>query len=66
MKIFFTNHAKQRIIERGIKLNEIKDAIDFPDYIITKENKIEAYKNNLKIVYISKDKFISIITVIRK
>ncbi|MEN7982383.1 MAG: DUF4258 domain-containing protein [Nanoarchaeota archaeon] len=66
MKIIFTNHAKQRMVERGIRLNEIKETINFPDYTITKENKTEAYRNNLKIVYISKDKFIRIVTVIRK
>lgn len=67
MKIIFTTHAKQRMSERAIALNEIKDCIELPDYTVTKENKIEAHKtiNNrkLKIVY-TKGKFIKILTVI--
>ena len=66
MKIIFTNHAKQRMLERGISLEEIKETIEFPEYIVSKGIKIEAHKNNLKTIYISKDKFIKIITVIRK
>ena len=69
MKIIFTNHAKKRMIERNIKLEEIKEAIDFPDYTIVKNNKYEAYKKvdnkNLKVVY-TKDKFIKVITLIWK
>ncbi len=70
MKIILTNHAKQRMIERNIHIEEIKDTLEFPDYTITKENKIEAYKKmegkNLKVVYTARDKFIKIITIILK
>jgi hypothetical protein len=65
-RIIITNHAKKRMFERGINLNEIKSAIEFPDYTITKENKIEVYKNNLKVIYENKDKFIRIITIIKR
>jgi len=65
-KFIFTKHSKQRMLERGISLVEVKEVIEFPEYVISKGMNIEAYKNNLKIVYISKDKFIKIITVIKK
>jgi len=70
MEIIFTKHAQQRMLERGIKLEQIKNTIDFPDYTISKNNKIEAYKRInsqiLKIVYNKKGKFIKIITLIWK
>jgi Domain of unknown function (DUF4258) len=69
MNLILTTHAKQRMIERGIKLSEIQDTILTPNYTINKENKIEAYKNfdnkTLKVVY-TKGKFIKIITLIWK
>jgi len=70
MKLIFTNHAKQRMIERGIKLEEIQNTIDFPEYTIRKNKKIEAHKKidnkTLKIIYIEEGKFIKIITLIWK
>lgn len=58
------------MLERGIKLEQIKNTIDFPDYTISKNNKIETYKRInsqiLKIVYNKKGKFIKIITLIWK
>jgi hypothetical protein len=70
MNLIFTNHAKQRMIERSINLEEVKEAIDFPDYTISKENKIESYKKinnkNLKVIYSKEGKFIKIITIIDK
>jgi hypothetical protein len=64
-KIILTNHAKQRMQERGISIEEIKENIDFPDYTIKKGNKIESIKKDIKVLY-TKDKFIKIITVIKK
>ena len=70
MNLIFTNHAKQRMIERDIKLEEVKDAIDYPDYAVSKENIVESYKRinnkNLKVIYSKEGKFIKIITVIDK
>ncbi|HUS50492.1 MAG TPA: hypothetical protein VMZ91_10030 [Candidatus Paceibacterota bacterium] len=58
------------MIERDIKIEKIKEAIELPDYTITKDGKIESYKRienkTLKIVYIKKDKFIKIVTLIWK
>jgi len=70
MNLIFTTHSKQRMLERGIQIEQIKETIELPDYTITKNGKIEAYKKikdkTLKIVYIKKDKFIKIITLIWK
>ena len=67
MKIILTKHAKQRMNERDISLEDIKQAIEIPDYTVSKNNKIEACKtiNNkiLKIVYLRKGNFIKIITL---
>ena len=65
MALIFTSHAKQRMTERGIKPSEVQEAIDFPDYAISKEGKKESFKKigdkNLKIVYSEKGKFIKVI-----
>jgi hypothetical protein len=70
MNLIFTNHAKQRMIERNIKMQEVQETINLPDYTISKEDKTEAYKKigdkNLKIVYSDKGKFIKVITLINK
>ena len=70
MNLILTTHAKKRMIERNIKIREIQESIDIPDYTISKNGKIEAYKkiNNkiLKIVYLKQDRFIKVITVIEK
>ena len=67
-KIILTSHSKQRMIERGISFKNIQDTIEFPDYTIKKEDKIEAHKKIkdkiLKIIYSKSGKFIKIITVI--
>lgn len=67
MRIIYSHHAKKRMIERDIKEKDIIDAIDLPDYIITRQEEIEAYKNinnrTLKVVYIPMGKFINIIPV---
>ena len=70
MEFILTNHARKRMAERGINLNQIKETIDFPDYTIRKDGKTEAHKEInhkiLKVVYIQKGKFIRIITLIWK
>ena len=70
MNFILTNHAKKRMIERGIKIKDIEETLDFPDYTINKQDKIEAHKlinnKNFKVVYSMKGKFIKIITVIIK
>ena len=69
-KIILTKHAKQRMNERGISIQNIQEAIEFPDYTISKRNKIESHKKIndkvLKVVYLKPDKFIKIITLMWK
>jgi esterase/lipase superfamily enzyme len=68
--IILTTHAKERMIQRNISLDEILDTLQIPDYTIKKDEKIEAYKKikekNLRIIYSKEGKFIKIITVIDK
>ncbi len=68
--IIFTKHAKQRMLERGISMEEIQETINLLDYTINKGNKIESHKKIkdkfLKIVYLKSGKFIKIITLIRR
>jgi hypothetical protein len=70
MKIILTKHAKQRLIERKINIDDVKETIDFPEYTIKKNGKVEAYKrfgnNTLKVVYAEEGKFKKIITLILK
>ena len=70
MNLIFTKHAQQRMVERNIKIENIRDVIDMPEYTIRKNRKVEAYKtiNNktLKVVYFKTSKFIKIITLIWK
>lgn len=69
MDFILTQHAKQRLFERKIRIEQVKETINFPDYTIAKENKIEAYKKFdkvLKVVYNKEGKFIKIITLIWK
>jgi len=70
MKIDLSYHAKKRLVERDINLENVKETIEMPDYTISKGNKKEAYKkiNNktLKVVYFQKDKYIKVITLIWK
>ena len=70
MKIVLSHHAKKRLIERGIKMQDVQETIEIPEYTISKGNKKEAYKKIkdkiLKIVYIIEDKYINVITLIWK
>jgi hypothetical protein len=70
MKIVLSHHAKKRLIERGIKMQDIQDTIEIPEYTISRGDKKEAYKKInsklLKAVYVKEDKYIKIITLIWK
>jgi hypothetical protein len=70
MKIVLSHHAKKRLIERGIKMQDVQDTIEIPEYTISRGDKKEAYKKIngklLKVVYIKEDKYIKIITLIWK
>ena len=70
MGIVLSYHAKKRLIERGIKMQDVKETVEIPDYTISKANKKEAYKKikdkTLKVVYSEEDKYIKVITLILK
>ncbi|MEK6823492.1 MAG: DUF4258 domain-containing protein [Nanoarchaeota archaeon] len=70
MKIILSHHAKKRLVERGIKMQDIQETIEIPEYTIFKGNKKEAYKKvknkTLKVVYIKEDNYIKVITLIWK
>ncbi|MCX6731813.1 MAG: DUF4258 domain-containing protein [Candidatus Parcubacteria bacterium] len=68
MKLKFTNHAKYRILERKIKMSDIKDTLKNPDfYGHTFDNKIVARKlidgKTLEVVYTKIKREILIITI---
>lgn len=68
MKFVLSKHAKQRLIERKIGIEDVQNTVELPDYIINREDKIEAYKKikdkTLKVIYSKEDSFIKIITLI--
>ncbi|MEK6936173.1 MAG: DUF4258 domain-containing protein [Nanoarchaeota archaeon] len=70
MDLILTKHAKQKMIERDISIEEVQNTIELPDYTINKGDKIESYKKennkNLKVGYSIRGKFIKIVTVIIK
>lgn len=70
MKITLSNHATKRLNERGIKMQDVQNTIEMPEYTISKGNKKEAHKKigdkTLKVVYTEEDKYIKVITLIWK
>ena len=70
MKILLSYHAKKRLAERNIKIQDVQMTIEIPDYVISKDNKKEAHKKigdkTLKVVYVEEDKYIKVITLIWK
>jgi len=64
--IIFTNHALQRMKERGISEKEIKQVISGADYIKHESNKIIASKRlnrkTVEAVFVKKNSKIIIIT----
>ncbi len=70
MKIVLSYHAKKRLAERGIKIQDLHETIELPEYTISKGSKKEAYKKikdrTLKVVYAEEDKYIKVITILWK
>ena len=70
MKIIFTDHAKKRMNEREISIDNIEQTIEMPEYTVSHNNLVEAYKTIdnkvLKLVYSRKGNFIKIITLMWK
>lgn len=68
MEIRFTSHAKCRVLERGIKMTDIKSTLKNPDYSgYAFDNKMSARKSigkkTLEIIYTKIKNKILIITV---
>jgi len=73
MKIRFSKHAKQKIKEREIDIEWIKDTIKSPDFLFydiksktfvsIKKIKIEQIKTNLVVIFSKEKSIIKIITV---
>lgn len=68
MEIKFTNHAKYRVLERNIKMSDIKSALKNPDYYgFTFDGKLVARKligdKTLEVIYTKSKNKILIITV---
>lgn len=67
MKIIYTNHAIQRLAERGITIKQVEETVLNQDALIKRRNKSEALKEFnegvLKVVYTKKEQFIIIITI---
>jgi len=70
MEIRLSYHARKRMLERGIKFEQIRETLEMPEYSIVKESKKELYKkiNNkiLKVVCVEKDNYINVITLMWK
>jgi hypothetical protein len=70
MKIILTNHAKSRMLQRNIKIKDIKDCLEFPELKILKEKIVEFRKmkggRQLSIICKDTNIFIKIITVMWK
>ena len=67
MKIIYTKHAEKRMQEREIKRSWIESCIELPDYRVTREKIIESNKKIdnqvMKVVWIRKDSFIKVVSV---
>jgi len=68
MEIRFTNHAKYRILERGIKMTNIRSAIknpDYYDYVFDDKMLVRKSigKKTLEIIYTKNKNKILVITV---
>lgn len=69
MKIIFTRHAEQRMIERGVSKKEVEDTLFIPQKSGVKENRhfvMKTRKNGhlLIVYYLDKEGVTQIITVI--
>ena len=58
------------MIERNIDFDRVSDAINFPNYKVSRKNKFEVYRRfrnqMLKVVFVEENKFIKVVTVVWK
>ena len=62
-RFIISPHAKQRIIQRGIKIEHLKYALEYGIKNYTFDNRIHVYCKFYKIGIVLNDKFKTIITV---
>ena len=48
MRIFFTKHARLRLVERGIKENMVRDILENPDFISRAYDDKLAYRKGFR------------------
>ena len=68
MKIFYTNHAKERLLQRGIKREWVRKAINSPDKLIDlKYDRKQAIKkinsDKISVIYVEKNNKIAVSTI---
>ena len=65
--IILTDYAKKRMSQRAINFKQIQETVEMPEYTVQKGKTTEAMKRyndkRLKIVYVAKDKYIKVISV---
>ena len=69
MKIIYLSHARDRMRQRGITELDVEDILKHPDYVKKsiknrKEAVGETRNRTIKVVFIEKESYIKIITVI--
>jgi uncharacterized DUF497 family protein len=69
MRIVYLNHAKDRMKQRGITELDVEHILEHPDYVkksIKKRKEAVGVSKNrtIKIIFIEKENYIKIITVI--
>ncbi|MBU3923500.1 MAG: DUF4258 domain-containing protein [Nanoarchaeota archaeon] len=70
MGIILSEHTKKRMKERSVKMEQIRECLDFPDYRISKGEKVEFFKkfenHTLRLVCVEKNIFIKVVTLMWK
>jgi len=70
MEIILSRHARKRMGERGVKIEDVRECLYFPDYRISKGGKVEFFRKfgefTLRLICVDKNKFIKVITLMWK
>ena len=70
VNLIFTSHSYRRMFERGIGKEMVWECVEFPDYRISRGDKVEMFKKfgnrTLRVVCIQKSKFIKVVTLVWK
>jgi len=69
MQIVYSYHARKRMKQRGITELEVRQVLEFPNYIkksfeSRKEAVGEVNNREIKVVFVEKENYIKILTVI--